>query len=278
MPPLPPCSRLPCQTQWHSCLDPREACPQLQYLHNKLCPPDPALSGSDRPLCARHIPGVSLYRFGLAEYAEYGLKGKNSSNWQGAGSSATGFINKLDSLQTYVDIAGPRVTVCALSTSPDLSRSMQLTCCMPWHTSPKSSSRGLVSLSRACRAAPNSSTPRELFPTAGSKLEQRFMPLSGEDTVSKPKDTDTALLSSAVVGHAQVSAVSNRCHSFIIKEFDVPSKSDKLERRAIFSSRRDCLTSALAALRTSKTTRFRRENAYPMTLRDMSPRREQSST
>lgn len=55
------------------------------------------------------------------------------------------------------------------------------------------------------------------------------MLLMGEDIVSKPKDTDTALLSPAVVGHAQVSAESDRSRSVIIKVFDVSSKSDKIE-------------------------------------------------
>lgn len=64
------------------------------------------------------------------------------------------------------------------------------------------------------------------------------MLLNGEeDTVSKPKDTDTALLSSAVVGHAQVSAVSERSPGsfIIINDFDVSSISDALDRKAIFS-------------------------------------------
>lgn len=224
-------------------MDPRDAGPQLQYLHNKLRPLKPPLSGSDRLLRAHHAPGVSLYRFGFAEYAEYGVKGNIS--WEGAGSSSCGLMNRLDSLQTYLDNTGLRAPFCALSMSPDVSRSMQLTCWMPWHTSPKSSLKA-VSRNRSWSeltlgAVCNSWTPRELLSMVWWKSanmlllpEHWFMLLSGEDTESKPSDTDTALLSSAVVGQeAQVSAVSAR--SFI-KEFDI---SSKLERKAIFRFRQD---------------------------------------
>lgn len=89
------------------------------------------------------------------------------------------------------------------------------------------------------------------------------MLLRGEDTESKPKDTDTASLSSAVVEHAQVSAVSNRPCSFIIEEFDV---SSKLERKAIFSARLYRLSCTLVARATHKTTLSMRKTAYPMRL------------
>ena len=111
---------------------------------------------------------------------------------------------------------------------------MQLTCCCAsQHTALKSAT---TNTPPSGSTAPDAA--REPLPCVGSESEWEppeerwYAPATGGDAASKPSDTDTASLSSAVP------AESDRARSFVPKELDLSSKSERHARKAMFTHAR----------------------------------------